>query len=144
MQILYQHDLVSGCIDESVEAWQREHGVEIGDYARELVTSVESQCDAIDSTLDAHLSEWTVDRLGAVERAIARIAMVEMLTGSAPAEVAIDEAVELSKRYASPEAARLINGALGAWLRANRASVSEQGGGPTPVANPVPTEEDES
>ena len=45
----------------------------------------------------------------------------ELLAASVPAEVAIDEAVELAKRYASPEAAKLVNGALGAWLRASRA-----------------------
>jgi N utilization substance protein B len=39
------------------------------------------------------------------------------VTGEVPAPVAIDEAVELSKRYATPEAAKLVNGVLAGWLR---------------------------
>ena len=56
-------------------------------------------------------------QLGAVERAVLRIAMWELVTGEVPPPVAIDEAVELAKRYATPEAAKLVNGVLAGWLR---------------------------
>jgi N utilization substance protein B len=57
--------------------------------------------------------EWTADRLGALERNILRMAILELDRGEVPPEVAIDEAVTLAKRYASEDAGRLVNGILG-------------------------------
>ena len=57
--------------------------------------------------------EWTADRLGALERNILRMAILELDRGEVPHEVAIDEAVTLAKRYSSEDAGRLVNGILG-------------------------------
>ena len=55
--------------------------------------------------------------MGAVERAILRLATWELRGGELPAAVVIDEAVELAKRYAGAEAAPFVNGVLGAIAR---------------------------
>ena len=60
---------------------------------------------------------WTADRLGAIERNILRIAVYELDGDDIPDEVAIDEAVTLAKRYATDDAARLVNGILGHIVR---------------------------
>ena len=60
---------------------------------------------------------WTADRLGAIERNILRIALYELDGEEVPQEVAIDEAVNLAKRYATDDAARLVNGILGRIVR---------------------------
>ena len=57
--------------------------------------------------------EWPADRLGALERNILRLALLELDRGEVPLEVAIDEAVSLAKRYSSEDAGRLVNGILG-------------------------------
>jgi N utilization substance protein B len=71
--------------------------------------------------LDARITEasegWTADRLGAVERNVLRLALVEIDGEDVPDEVAVNEAVELAKRYASEDAARLVNGILGRIVR---------------------------
>ena len=59
------------------------------------------------------LEGWTADRLGVVERSVLRVAIRELDRGEVPAEVAINEAVAFAKRYASDEAAKLVNGILG-------------------------------
>jgi N utilization substance protein B len=56
---------------------------------------------------------WPAERLGTLERNILRIGLYELDRGDVPAPVAIDEAVRLAKRYASEDAARLVNGVLG-------------------------------
>jgi len=56
---------------------------------------------------------WTADRLGAVERSALRVAVHELETDDVPAEVAISEAVAFTKRYASDDGAKLVNGILG-------------------------------
>jgi N utilization substance protein B len=71
----------------------------------------------LDEKITASAEGWTADRLGAIERNVLRIGIHELESGSVPPEVAVDEAVELSKRYASDEAGRLVNGILGRILR---------------------------
>jgi N utilization substance protein B len=119
MMVLYRTDLVGGDVDASIAGFEGEHGFEMPEYSQQLVRGVTSEMEQIDSSIQANLHEWSIDRLGAVERAVLRIAMWELTSGGVPAPVAIDEAVELSKRYATPEAAKLVNGVLAGWLRDN-------------------------
>ena len=81
--------------------------------ARELAERVEGRREYLDARITETSEGWTADRLGAVERNVLRIAIDELERGAVPAEVALDEAVRLAKRYASDEAARLVNGILG-------------------------------
>jgi transcription antitermination protein NusB len=86
---------------------------EIDEYARELAEGVAARAAELDERITAASEGWAADRLGAVERNVLRVAIYELDTGSVPPEVAINEAVELAKRYASDEAAKLVNGILG-------------------------------
>ena len=117
MMLLYRTDLVGGDVDEAIGGFEREHGFEMPVYGAQVVRGVVANGDAIDAAIEANLEEWTLSRLGAVERAVLRIAMFELQGEEVPGPVAIDEAVELAKRYATPEAAKLVNGVLAAWLR---------------------------
>jgi N utilization substance protein B len=90
---------------------------QVDEYARELADGVVEAAPALDERITAAAEGWTADRLGAVERNVLRIAILELERGAVPPEVAIDEAVELAKRYASDEAGRLVNGILGRILR---------------------------
>lgn len=85
---------------------------EVDDFARETAEAVAARAPELDSRITDAADEWTADRLGAVERNVLRIAIYELDTGAVPREVAIDEAVRLAKRYATNEAARLVNGIL--------------------------------
>ena len=67
----------------------------------------------LDRRIDEVSQGWPADRLGVLERNILRIGISELEGATVPPEVAIAEAVGLAKRYASPEAARLVNGILG-------------------------------
>ena len=117
MMLLYRTDLVGGDADEAIESFESEHGFPMPQYGATVVRGVTMRSVEIDAAISAHLTDWTLERLGAVERAVLRIAMWELETGEVPAPVAIDEAVELSKRYATPDAAKLVNGVLSGWLR---------------------------
>jgi N utilization substance protein B len=63
---------------------------------------------------------WPADRLGTLERNILRIGVYELEEHAVPRDVAINEAVVLAKRYASEDAARLVNGILGRIARDER------------------------
>lgn len=121
MMLLYQLDVVPQDFAEACTAWEEEHGFSLPEYAVMIAGKVVEELPAIDEILTRHLTEWTVERLGAVERTILRIAICEMSGDIVPAAVAIDEAVELAKRYASPEAAKLVNGILASYMREKEA-----------------------
>lgn len=71
--------------------------------------------------VDAHISEaatkWDLSRISPVERNAMRVAVVEMLSASAPLRVAIDEAIEIGKEYGGADSPRFINGVLDAVLK---------------------------
>lgn len=99
--LLYQWDVLG----------RRPDLAETDRYARELVEAVLLRQAEFDQRLDHASHAWPTSRLGSVERSVLRLALVEL--ERLPAPVAIAEAVKLTKRYASDEAAKLVNGILG-------------------------------
>lgn len=82
-------------------------------FTRELVGSTLDRLSEIDRLLESALQNWDLRRLGAVDRAILRVAVAELLTRQdIPAAVTINEAIEIARSLASTESARFANGVL--------------------------------
>ena len=90
---------------------------DVDEYTRQLAGAVTEHAADLDTRITAASDDWTADRLGAVERNVLRVALEELDEGEVPVEVVLDEAVTLAKRYASEDAARLVNGILGKLVR---------------------------
>ena len=90
---------------------------DVDDYTRQLASAVSEHAAALDERITSASDDWTADRLGAVERNVLRVALEELDEREVPVEVVLDEAVTLAKRYASEDAARLVNGILGKLVR---------------------------
>jgi len=90
-------------------------------FSRKLAEDVVERHQELDARITAAADDWTADRLGALERNILRLALLELDRGEVPLEVAIDEAVSLAKRYSSEDAGRLVNGILGKIVQETRA-----------------------
>ena len=103
--LLYQWDLTGQPLASLFEG-------EVDEFARALAEEVMERAAELDARITAAAVDWTADRLGTVERNILRMAIRELDRSDVPLEVAINEAVGLAKRYASVEAARLVNGIL--------------------------------
>jgi N utilization substance protein B len=108
--LLYQWDVTDQPLASLYEG-------EVDDFARTTAEEVAAQAPQLDERITAASEGWTADRLGAIERNILRIALYELDGDEVPDEVAIDEAVTLAKRYATDDAARLVNGILGRIVR---------------------------
>lgn len=86
---------------------------ELPPFAAGLVTAALARRGEIDALLSAALQNWELRRLGAVDRAILRLAVAELLTRSdVPAAVTINEAIEIARSLATAESARFANGVL--------------------------------
>ncbi len=90
---------------------------QVDDYAWDTARAVAERAKDLDNRIDEATEGWPAGRLGALERNVLRLAIPELELGDVPAEVAIDEAVRLAKRYASDEAGKLVNGILGRIAR---------------------------
>ena len=115
--LLYQRDLTGLEFDRLYAAYERDNGRAPGEYARAAAEAVWTDRQSLDRAIDAAAREWTAERMAVLERNILRLAVWELGSGEVPAGVAIDEAVTLAKRYASPEAGALVNGVLGRMAR---------------------------
>ncbi|WP_414526755.1 transcription antitermination factor NusB [Nodularia chucula] len=85
---------------------------EVGRYAIQLVKIINENKVIIDEHISSALVDWQVNRLAQIDRDILRIAVAEMMFFNLPDRVAINEAVELAKRYSGDEGHRFINGVL--------------------------------
>ncbi|HLY85238.1 MAG TPA: transcription antitermination factor NusB [Gaiellaceae bacterium] len=94
---------------------------DVDEYTRQLAGAVTEHADELDARITSASDDWTADRLGAVERNVLRVALEELDEGAVPVEVVLDEAITLAKRYASEDAARLVNGILGKVVREGEA-----------------------
>ncbi len=83
-------------------------------YTAAAARGVGEQAAHIDDLISSHLQGWTLDRLPAVDRAILRVAVWELLyADDVPEPVAVDEAVQLAKELSTDESPAFINGVLG-------------------------------
>lgn len=85
---------------------------EVRNYTIQLLTTIVEKREHIDHLIRSSLVDWNFDRLPRVDRALLRIAVAEMVFLEAPVQIAINEAVELGKRYSDEEGYRFINGVL--------------------------------
>jgi N utilization substance protein B len=84
------------------------------DYAATLVEGVVAHRDRIDELLTEHAEGWTINRMPAVDLAVLRLGLYELLWASdVPDAVAIDEAVQLAKSLSTDDSPRFVNGLLG-------------------------------
>ena len=91
----------------------------VPEHTVRLVEGVAEHAARIDELIDAHASNWSIDRLPDVDRAILRMAVFELLWAEdVPDVVVIDEAVELAKTLSTDDSPAYVNGVLGAILAA--------------------------
>ena len=121
LQFFYGHDFQErpaaegGILHNNIEEFytcfksdQKAHS-----YAEELINGICTRQQEIDKALADSSHHWRVERMALIDRNILRIAAYEMLySKDVPATVAINEALEIAKRYAEPESISFINGIL--------------------------------
>lgn len=126
LQSLYQWDLRSGegqgiSIDDAIEnyystLWSEEETDQPtkDGFFEALARSTVQNRTEIDGYIERHASNWRIERMPFVDRNILRLAVCELLVEPTPPAVVIDEALEMSRRFANEESVKFINGVLDA------------------------------
>jgi len=116
LQLLYQVDARGPeGLEEMEEYLARETGSaeDVRTFARRLVEGTIAAQERIDAILSKAAQNWKLDRMALVDRNILRMAVFEMLElDEVPPKVAINEAIELGKRYSTQQSGSFINGVL--------------------------------
>lgn len=131
LQILYRIELNRASVEEVFEDFWKDRtdlllsdkekevieldkkDADIRQYAETLVKGVEGRLEEIDGIIERYASNWKVDRMAYVDRNILRLSTYELChLEEVPPKVAINEAVELAKRYGEPDSSKFVNGIL--------------------------------
>jgi transcription antitermination protein NusB len=132
LQVLYQMEQNPGLDPEEVRRFveRRLREPRLRGFADELIAGVREHQPRIDGLISEVAENWRLDRMAAIDRNILRIGAFEMLfCPDVPTKVAINEALELAKRYSTAQSSRFVNGILDR-LQTAGADPSPAPGGP--------------
>jgi len=127
-QALYAWDMSGTPVQELLDfSWlddEKKAGLdeELKTFARFIIAGAVENMDSVDSAIRKHLQNWSFERLKKVDLAILRMGAYSLLYQTdIPAQITIDEAIEIAKEYGSEDSYRFINGVLdGIWKAAEK------------------------
>ena len=119
-QVLYQDDLNprGDAVVKDTVLQQRLASEELIAFARELVAGVRQNREEIDGLITQAAANWSLERMASTDRNVLRLGAYELLHTDVPDRVAIDEALELAKRYGSAQSSQFVNGILDRLMNA--------------------------
>lgn len=117
LQVLFQREFAPDiAIDDALKLFRTsfEAPSEVWDYAKMLLRGVDSHRTKIDASIQSASAHWSLKRMALTDLNIMRVAVFELLFANTPPPpaVAIDEAIEISKKYGTTDSAAFINGIL--------------------------------
>ena len=144
LQALYQKDLNPGIGARFISNFLKKRLKFRQDqlpFARDLLAGVEENMAELDRRIQLTAENWRIERMPVLDRNILRLGLYEILTGGdgTPPLVALDEAVELAKRFGSPVSGKFVNGILDQFLPGNKAAfkLGDPMPEPAPPAEPA-------
>ncbi|MFN7172558.1 MAG: transcription antitermination factor NusB [Fimbriimonadaceae bacterium] len=120
MRALYESDVAGNSLQVSIDdAFEHEKlKPDQREYAEQIIRGVAASQSELQETIEPKLNDYTWERLAVIDRILMCIALWEMYESpSTPPKVAIDEAIEMAKKYSTENSARFVNGVLGAIFR---------------------------
>lgn len=120
MQALYQAETTGEDVGNVFEelSQREEYLSETVDFAKELACGAWREKQSSDKVITKLSRDWSIERMGKVVSSILRLALYELnFEKDTPKSVVINEAVELAKKFSTPEAAKFVNGILGAFVK---------------------------
>ena len=110
---IYENSNISYDIDNLIN----EQIEKSNDFVNDTVKGIISKKDELINLANKYLKDWTIDRLGKVDKAIICLGIYELMYTDTPNIVCINEAVELAKKYGEDQSPAFINGILASVLK---------------------------
>ena len=121
LQMLFQYDMARPSVEEMVQTYwgeMAEAAEDVREFATALAVGTINNLNEIDERIRQRTEHWRISRMAVVDRNLLRLAVYEFLYQSqTPRTVAINEALEIARRFSTYEATQFINGILDAIKR---------------------------
>ncbi len=120
MKILYQMEVNEDFSEEALDVYFINFDFDESEkkYIVDAMDKIRENLDSIDKYIESYSEGWNLNRLAKIDLAVLRIAIYEILyRDDIPVEVAINEAIEISKKYSTDESFKFINGVLGGFVK---------------------------
>lgn len=116
LQMLFQADMGKQNPEQVRQTFWRERGdvgADVQGFAEDLFQVATNRASEIDGLIEGHAEHWRMERMAAVDRNLLRAAVAELLGfPGTPRAVVINEALEIARKFSSPESVQFINGVL--------------------------------
>lgn len=120
MQILFHHEFETDqtasqfSVDHFLALFEKKFNAETLNYAQTIFEGIQKYRSQVDDVIHACSAHWKMNRMSSVDRNILRVATFELKfsTGEVQPQVAINEAIEIAKKYSTAESSAFINGVL--------------------------------
>lgn len=113
MKVIYQTYILDKTkLDFDIDNLIKEQLEVENEFVNDSVKGIIEKQEDINSIANKYMKDWTIDRLNKVDKAILSLAIYELFYTNTPSVVAINEAIELSKKYSEERVVKLINGVL--------------------------------
>jgi len=130
LQMLFQYDVARPSVDELVRTYwgeMAEAADDVREFATELAVGAITYLSEIDDRIRQRTEHWRISRMAVVDRNLLRLAVYEFLyQPNTPKTVAINEALEIARRFSTHEATQFINGILDAIKRDMEAQIEQE------------------
>lgn len=111
--VLFEMMFTDDSVDDILDNAEESRMIIIEDYADKLLNAFIGNSEYVDSVISDNIKGWSISRISKVALSILRLAVTEIEYTDTPVSVAINEAVELAKKYATEKDASFVNGVLG-------------------------------
>ena len=123
-KLLFEKELTDNNVEKSIEEtikenniWKEEHIEFLTSYVNDIIANEDILVEKIKEILDG----WTYERLGTLEKVLLKISFYEIIIKKVGYEIAINEAVELAKKYSYDDTKEFLNGILAKLVKQNNA-----------------------
>jgi transcription antitermination protein NusB len=117
MELLFGMTLSKNTLEETIETFIEDYEMKLStidlEYIKDILEKVNSNLESLDGKIEESLNKWKIDRVSKVNLTILRLALAEiMYRDDVPNAVAINEAIEITRKYSDEKSVAFINGAL--------------------------------
>ena len=117
MELLFGMTLSKNTLEETIETFIEDYEMKLStidlEYIKDILEKVNSNLESLDAKIEESLNKWKIDRVSKVNLTILRLALAEIIyRDDVPNAVAINEAIEITRKYSDEKSVAFINGAL--------------------------------
>ena len=116
LKILYQVELIKILPERAIPSfWEQEseHPEDVRAFAADIVNNVRARVEGLDQKISEYATNWQISRMAVIDRNVLRMGVYELMYAPGiPPKVAINEAVDLAKKYGDHDSSKFVNGIL--------------------------------